>query len=166
MAVLATSGRTAMASAILAKTLHLAWGSGLADWDSTPVAESIDATALTTEIGRALAAVKGYAAPIEPEAPFQEGEFSTPTGRWIESVEPTNNLYLRFDFGYDDAPDATLREAGLFSDTVVVGGLPEGQRYFEPDEVSDPGILIAIEHFPALQRQALVRQSFEFVLVI
>ena len=33
-------------------------------------------------------------------------------------------------------------------------------------ELADPGKLLALEDFPAVVRSALVRQSFEFVLVI
>ena len=46
MAILTNSGRVAMAMSVKAQDLHLAWGSGDAAWDTTPVPESITAEAL------------------------------------------------------------------------------------------------------------------------
>jgi len=166
MAVLSTSGRTAIAVALAERTLHLAWGTGNASWDTTPVVEDIDATTLTAEIGRAAVAAAGYAIPLEEGETPTGDDIETPTGWWRLSQTPTNNLYLRIDFGYGTGAGSTIREVGLFADTTVIGGLPPGQVYFEPDEVTDQGILVALEHFPALVLTDFVRQVFEFVLVI
>lgn len=160
MAVLTTPGRVAMAQAIKARPLFLAWGTGDEAWDDAPMGESIAATALTAEIGRVAVSVTGYATPDEL------GIIEVPTGTFSLSESPTNHLYLRFDFGFADAADQVIREAGVFVDATVVDGLPAGQRYFEPDEVDDPGALLAIEHFPAVVRSPLIRQQFEFVLTI
>ena len=50
MAILTNSGRVAMAQSVKAQPIHLAWGSGSAAWDTTPVPESITATALLAGI--------------------------------------------------------------------------------------------------------------------
>lgn len=160
MAILTTSGRTAMAVAMKARPLHLAWGTGDPEWDESPINESLEATGLTNEVGRVAVSVTGFALP-DPV-----GSIEVPTGRFTPSDDPTNHLYLRFDFGFADAADQVIREAGLFIDSVIEQGLPAGQRYFEPDEVVSPGSLVALEHFPGVVRSPLVRQQFEFVLTI
>lgn len=160
MAVLNTSGRVAVAEALSVRPMHLAWGTGDPAWDETPVAESLDATGLTNELGRVQASVVGFAEPDEV------GEILVPTGRFTASNTPTNHLYLRFDFDFSDAADQVIREAGVFLDSTIVNGLPPGQRYFVPAEVSSPGRLLAIEHFAGVVRSPLVRQQFEMVLTI
>lgn len=87
MAILTTSGRTAMAIAIAAQPLHLAWGSGNAAWDDAPVSESIEATALVSEIGRRAVTLVQFCLP----AP--DGELVLPSGRFAIRSEPTNHLY-------------------------------------------------------------------------
>jgi hypothetical protein len=149
-----------MAMAIKAHPLHLAWGNGDPAWDEAPIKESLSAVALTQEVGRVAVAATGYAIP-DPE-----GLIDVPTGLFTLTEEPTNHLYLRADFGFTDAADQVIREAGLFIDSVVVAGRPAGRRYFEPDDIADPGVLVALEHFAPIPRSPLKREQFEFVLTI
>lgn len=160
MAILTTSGRTALAAAAVAQPLHLAWGTGSASWDATPVAEPVTATALVAEVGRRASTFVGYC------TPSTTGDIIVPTGRFASSDTPTNNIYLRFNFDFSDAPTATIREAAVFMGTTTVSGLPAGQKYFLPAQIQSQGILLAIERFPKIVRSATVRQSFEFVLTI
>lgn len=160
MAILTTSGRTAMAIAIAAQPLHLAWGSGDAAWDATPVPEPVGATALVQEIGRRTASLIQYC------TPDAQGELVVPAGRYAISASPTQHLYLRFNFDFTDASASLIREAGVFLGTVLQSGLPEGQRYFAPADIASPGTLLALERFPKITRSASVRQSFEFVLTL
>lgn len=161
MAILTTIGRAAWAAVIKARPLHLAWGAGDAAWDTVLVPPELDDTALVAELGRASVTATGYA--VADEA----GSIATPTGNYRLVAEPTNNLYLRFDFGYAAASDAIVREVGLFIDTTVVPDLPAGKTYFLPAEVESPGTLVAVERFALpLVRSPLTRQQFEFVLVI
>ena len=56
---------------------------------------------------------------------------------------------------------------GLYMDTVVKADLPPGQRYFKPDELDDPGLLLAAQIItPPINRSPSVRQSIEFVIAI
>lgn len=160
MAILTTSGRTAMAIAIAAQPLHLAWGSGDAAWDTTPVPEPIGATALVQEVGRRTASL------IQFCAPDIAGDLIVPTGRYAISASPTQHLYLRFNFDFTDASASLIREAGVFLGTILQSGLPEGQRYFAPTDIANPGTLLALERFPKITRSSSVRQSFEFVLTL
>lgn len=158
MAILTNSGRVAMAQSVKAQAIHLAWGSGSAAWDTTPVPESISATALLAEIGRRAATYVQYCEPDEA------GAIIVPTGRFTESATPTKHLYMRFAFDFTDAPTATIRELAVFVGTEIVAGLPVGQMYFEPNQVTDPGTLLVIEHIAKFERSASMRQTFEFVI--
>lgn len=158
MAILTNSGRVAMAISVKAQPIHLAWGSGSAAWDTTPVPESIDSTALLAEVGRRKATYVNYCAPDDA------GAIIVPTGRFTESVAPTKHLYMRFGFDFTDAPAAIIRELAVFVGTQTNPALPIGQMYFEPADVVDPGTLLVIEHIDKFERSASVRQTFEFVV--
>lgn len=160
MAILTNSGRSALAAAIVAKPIHMAWGSGNAAWDTTPEAVTTAATALVSEIGRRTATQVKYCTPLVG------GELVVPTGEFTESVTPTKYIYLRFNFDFVDAPVASIREVAVFSDTQLVGGLPVGQRYFALADIAAPGILMVIERITKFDRAPSVRQSFEFVIEI
>jgi hypothetical protein len=161
MAILTDVGRAALAQAIQNNALHLAWGTGDPDWDETPLPPLLADTDLVAEVGRAALHSSGYAIPDD------DGLVETPTGRFTLVAGPTQHLYLRFDFGFADAADQVIREVGLFLGSTIEPGLPEGQRYFVPAEVTDPGLLLAVERFETpLVRSPLNRQQFEFVLTI
>ena len=146
--------------AVSNEPIHLAWGSGDPDWDTTPVAESITETALVNEVGRRAATSVSYCEPDEA------GEIIVPNGRFAESATPTNHLFLRFNFDFADAPLASIREIGIFIGTTINAGLPPGQLYFLPADLLTPGTLLALERIPKITRSTAVRQSFEFVLII
>jgi len=138
--------------------IHLAWGFGDPDWDVSPVPESIDDYTLVAEIGRRVTSQVRFCTP-DPD-----GEIVVPTGRFRESIDPQRHIFLRFNFDFFDAPDATIREVGVFVGTQTQEDLPPGQTYFEPGDITDPGILLVIERVPRFDRSASVRQSFEFVI--
>lgn len=160
MAVLTLSGRAALAASLKAQPIHLAWGRGLPEWDIEPVPEPVDATGLTDEIGRRTAAFVRYCAPSET------GEIQVPNGRFTEVEDVTNHLYCRFNFDFEDSPNETIRETGIFVGSKVVEGLPAGQEYFTPDQLQSAGILLVVERFDAFKRSSAVRQAFEFVVTI
>jgi hypothetical protein len=171
MAVLTNSGRVAMASALKAGTLHLAWGSGDIAWDNTFVPESITQTELVAEVGRRLATSIQYAVPdvngdiIVPI--FNDPESITEVRKYTVSAVPTAYLYMRFNFDYADAPSSVIREVGVFSECTTNPALPEGQKYFVPADIVEPGLLVSVQNLAhSLTRSADSRQSFEFVLEI
>ena len=65
--------------------------------------------------------------------------------RYRLATEPTPYLYVQTAYAYSDASNAIIREMGLFMDTEFVEGLPEGQRYFVPDDLKNPGLLLAAQ---------------------
>lgn len=158
MAVLTKSGRSAIATSIKNQKIHLAWGEGLEFWDTNMEPEDILATSLIREVGRRRA----------DEVLFVVGEddgpLVTPTGRFSSVDYPTNNLFMRFTFDFDNAANKTIRELGVFIGTVMNPDLPAGQRYFELNDIVDPGILLVIERTVPLIRTAATRESFSFVV--
>lgn len=121
-------------------------------------AELITSTTLLKEVGRR----------VVDEILFcvgdEDGELITPTGRFKLSNVPTNNLYLKVTFDFTDAANQVIRELGVMVGTRVKEELPLGQRYFEPQDIEDPGILLVLEHTVPLIRTAATRETFSFVV--
>lgn len=160
MSVFTTGGRAELARMLSERELYLAWGRGNAAWDDTPVPVSIESIGLVDEVGRMAATAVGFAVPDEA------GAIETPSGRYERVFVPTRFLYLKFPFAFSDAVGETIRECGVFLGTVLAPDLPSAQRYFEPSDVADPGIMMAVERFPAFERFSGVRQTFESVFPI
>ena len=120
--------------------------------------EEVNATALLNEVGRRTVDEVLFCVP-DPE-----GDLVTPTGRFTASDEPTNNLHMRFTFDFEDSPGEIIRELGIMVNTVVDELLPDGQRYFQGAEITDPGILLVLEHTVPLVRTAATRETFSFVV--
>jgi hypothetical protein len=162
MAILTTSGRTALAQAVAAQPLHLAWGSGDPAWDTTPVPEPVSATALLAELGRRAASQVTFV------TPDLGGSISVPNGKFspVSAGQKSNNLYLRFNFDYTDAPSALIREVAIYVGTTIKPEVGGGQTYFLPADLLDPGTLLGLQRPPKVIRSANTRQSFEFVLTL
>ena len=158
MAILVNVGRAAVARAIANMPLHMAWGTGKESWDFTPEPEPLLATALESEIGRRELTQWLYCTP-DPA-----GDIIVPNGRFAVSVEPTNNLYMRFNFDFTDASASDVREVAVFLGTVTKPGLPPGQKYFTLSELADTGQMLALERIKKFSRNPAVRQTFEFVV--
>lgn len=176
MAILTKSGRAAIAAAIAARPIHLAWGVGNPEWDETTGTEdtsdepeSTEATGLIVEIGRRALTAWAFVVPDE-EGTISVANVDNPSiiDKFSPSLNnaPTNHLFLEFKFDFGDAATSTIRELGIFMDTVVDSDLPPGQKYFTPDQIISPGILLAIEHVPFFNRQPSVRQTFQHVITI
>lgn len=159
MATLVTTGRAGLAASVAARDIFLGVGAGDAAWDSagTPP-EDITTSALMAPVGYRKAAQVAF---VVPDA---NGPISLPTGRYEISVTQTNYLYLRFTLDFENASTATIRETGIFLDTVTDPALPAGQMFFLPGEVTDDGTLYLLEHVAAIIRTPATRETFEFVL--
>ena len=136
-----------------------------------PCLPSSDSTALVNELGRRTPSHIGFVEPDEaggiviPVATGSEG--AVQEARYRLATEPTPYLYVQTAYAYSDASNAIIREMGLFMDTEFVEGLPEGQRYFVPDDLKNPGLLLAAQIIlPRINRSPSVRQTVEFVLPI
>ena len=146
---LGSAGEAAAASA--AATVTVRYRTGRA-------AEETGAQALMAEIGRRVVEERHF---VEPDP---EGEIVVPTGRFRVVAGPSNHLFLRVRFDFEDAAGTTVREQALFVGTELVPELPPGQRYVPPEAVMDPGILLVLQHAAPIVRHAATRETFEFVV--
>ncbi len=159
MAVLQQAGRIALAKAVAAQTIHIAWGRGLPAWDAAPEPEPITANALVDEIGRRLVTEVRFARPDD------NGEIELPSGaRYSVSDTPTTFVYLRAAFGFDDAKGEDVREMGVFFGTQVATDVPPGQRWVLASQLTDKGELYTLERRPRILRSGSVRQVEEIIL--
>lgn len=159
MAILTTSGRVGIARSIKKQQIFLAWGTGEDSWGAIPPTDGLlGSTELVNEVGRRLCEN------VEFCAPDDDGEIITPTGRFTHSDEPTNNLHFEVLFDFEDAEGLEIREFGLFTDTELQEGLPEGLKYFTPDLVTDKGSLLVVERVAPIYRQAMTREQENFVI--
>jgi hypothetical protein len=162
MAILTQIGRAAMAQAVKGQTMHVAWGTGQRDaaldyQEMLPLEDPLQ-TALINEVGRRIVDEVVYCLPDD------QGELETNNGRFTMSETPTKNLFVKVRYDFWDGVGNTIREMGLFVNTETDGELPPGQKYFLPTQVTDPGILLLLEHKIPTIRTPATRESFAFVL--
>lgn len=157
MAVITQSGRAAIAYSVKSQTLHIAWGTGRDEWGNPPPPTDGMTDALVTEIGRRVVDSAVFCTPDE------DGEIVVSTGRFTASAVPTNNLFIHVRYDFTDGGTATIKELGLFTGTVIKAGTPVGQKYYLPDDIDDPGILMLYENTVPLIRTGATRENFSFV---
>ena len=171
LSTITNTGRAAMAKAIAARPLFLAWGSGDPAWDAMnkeDLPSLVDAEALTSELGRRKPSVVRFCTPddagsiVIPVASTEEGVLQT--ARYSLSDTPTPYLYVRADYDFENAANAVIREIGLFMDCKPKESCPAGQLYFTPDEFEENGMLFCAQILDKpMNRSVSVRQSVEFV---
>jgi hypothetical protein len=160
MSIFVQGAATAVAQALKAAGVWVAWGNGDSAWDAVPVAEPIGATALVAERGRRRASVIDYV------VPDVAGTIVLPQGTFSISPTPTNQLYVRCNFNATEEVGQAIREAAVFIGTTLVGGLPVGQDYFVPANIATPGTMLILERFAKITRTSSFSVSLEFVLTL
>lgn len=160
MSSLSLAGRLAIAKIIFGSPVHLAWGIGDGAWADDGPTVTGEENGLVSELGRRVATQKSYV------VPDSAGAIVLPEGSFTVSVTPTRHLYFRIDFDYAEATGAAIREVGLFINTVTLAGLPAGQKYFTPAQVSDPGQIIHLRNYVPFYRFPSNRERFEIVMTI
>lgn len=161
MAVWQDRSRIRFAKKAAAEPIYLAWGRGNPAWDTTtPEEEGTKRSALIDEIGRAIATSVQYVLPDET------GPIKMPNGdRYRISADPTQWLYVRWDFDYADAAGERVREAAVFLGGSVVPGLPPGQTYFTKAQVADPGDIALVEHLKTpIERTDTALEGQDYVI--
>jgi hypothetical protein len=158
MAQKQTDGRVLIAELTAAQDIYFALGTGNPDWDTMPEAEPVSATTLVAEVGRRKATTISYV------LPDIDGAIETPQGNYAISATPTRFLYLTCTFAFTELADEHIREVGVFANCITKAGLPAGQRFFLPDEVTAPGRCLLIDRSQNFVRSGTVRPSFEYVL--
>lgn len=116
------------------------------------------AAALLNEVGRRAADEVLFCVGDE------DGDLITPTGRFKTSRAPTNNLFLRFTFDFDNSSNQIIRELGVMVGTLTKPDLALGQRYFALTDIDESGILLVLERTVPLIRTAATRETFSFVV--
>lgn len=171
IATLTHTGRAALVKAVAARPLTLAWGTGDPAWDEdgAELPSLVYADALTHEIGRRMPSFVGFCLPDEGGeiivAKGRRPDGTVEKARYRRVEEPTPYLYVRVDYDFEEGGMSTIREVGLFMDAVAKEGLPPGQRYFLPEEIEEPGLLLAAQIFkPAVPRSPSIQQGINFVL--
>ncbi len=161
MAIITIPGRAGIAKSIKNSPLFIAWGTGSNEWtDSEKVAEDPARDSLFNEVGRRVVDSVVFCVGDD------DGDIVTPTGRWKESETPTNNLFIRAAFDFEDANGFTIREYGLFANTIIKSDRPTGQKYFLLEDIEDPGELLMIENCVPLIRTGDTRQECNFVMTL
>ncbi len=160
MGIITDSGRAAIAEAVKAQPLYLAWGSGGEHWGDERVPEDEGTTALANEVGRKALFRSLFVYPDDA------GELSvSEDARYAISTVPTKYLYAEFQFDFSDGAWEKIREVGIFMGGRMVDSLPPGQSYFTPAEVADPGTLLMLQHRETvLERPKSERCLMAFVL--
>lgn len=156
-----TSARVFAATAALAKasSAYMALGSGNTGWGSgAPPAPSVNSTALLAEFCRRKTNLVQFC------TPNSSGSISLPEGKFEPSTNPTNFVYFKFHFEFEDAVGSTIREMGVFLDTVPVVGIPAGQYLLTPAQVAQQGTMISVIRIPPMLREATKRELFEWVV--
>jgi hypothetical protein len=160
MSIFVQAAGAAIATAIKQNGVWIAWGNGSAGWDATPVPAPVDAVALVAEIGRRRAQV------IEFVVPDAAGSIIVPQGSYSISATPTSTLYIRSTFANTDAVGQFIREAAVFIGATLNAGLPSGQDYFVPANVSNGGVMLMLERFAKITRTSDFSVALEFVMTL
>ena len=159
MAIITIPGRAGIARSLKNSTLFIAWGQGDEAWTGGEKhIEDPTRTELFREVGRRTVD------DVQFVVGDDQGALVTPTGRWNISGKPTNNLYITTEFDFADGNGYTIREFGLFLNTITNEELPKGQKYFLPTEVEDPGELLMLENSVPIIRTGDTRYKCSFVL--
>lgn len=174
IATMTNGGRAAIAASIKKQPLALAWGSGDPAWDATATEDLPplrERTGLFHEVGRRTCEIVGFALPDEagdivvPVSLLPDG--TVETARYRRVTEKSPYLYFKVNYDFADAATEVIRELGIFMDGTTLDTLPPGQRYFKPEQVVEPGDLVAIQIVrPPIARSPSTRQVIEFVLPI
>ncbi|UIS74645.1 baseplate protein [Morganella phage Mecenats66] len=154
MAIVLNQGRIAIATAISALPIYVGIGSGDVSWDTTPEPEDVNAKTLVSPLGYRKATQVQFC------KPKSDGEILVPSGNFEVSLEPTNYLYLSFQFNFTDVPEETIREVGVFLNTTLTGSQT---GFITPEQIASVGDMTVLEHVK-IARSANVRQQFEFII--
>ncbi|WP_240939316.1 hypothetical protein [Diaphorobacter sp. HDW4A] len=113
------------------------------------------------EIGRRLATEVAYVVP----ATEIDGDIELPGKIFYKRVaEPSQFLFVRATFGFDDAVGESVREMGVFFGTQIAAGVPAGQRYLSPDQIADAGEIWSMEFRARMVRDGGTKGNEEIVI--
>ena len=142
MAIFTFSGRSVLLQYLMTCPIFLAVGEGVSTWGEIPDDPDYEAIGLIN--------VFGYKKLTRAFFVNQDdyGDIDMPGGlKYKYSETPTRDLYMHFMFPYGEGTtDKTVREVGVFINTKTQSGLPANQTFFTPDQITDKGTLIVLDH--------------------
>lgn len=126
-------------------------------------APELTETALVDEVGRGRITNIDFVLPV--------GETTDPDARILAignqtyafSDTPTRMLLVRARLAPGDAVGKDISEIGLFSGCEVVAELPQGQLFYDPDQIVTPGTLLVLERLRPLTRDGMRGLDVSFV---
>ena len=148
MPVRTSLGRQTINGQLAAQQWLMGIGSGDAGWNAAaPPAESLGATALMAPlIYRLLTPQRVTQTPLNVAGDIEVA------GREYIVTSTGHQLYFELLLRIDDLPGVTVREQGLFL-APTVSEVNQLKRLLTPAQVTDPGMLIVLDHLrPALSR--------------
>jgi len=161
MQILQQNGRKLLAKALRALPVHVAWGRGDGAWGQNPPATPSIQIGMLDEIGRRLATEVAYVVP----ATELDGEIELPGKRFYKrSAVPSEYVYVRATFSFEDAQGETVRECGVFFGTVAKADVPAGQRFLTPAQIENAGDVYSLEYRAAVLRSGTVKGHEEIVI--
>ncbi len=156
--IMVDAARVSVAKILAARSAFLAVGGGDAGWGATPASPATNTAALTDPIALVRASAVSYVVADAGGAIVQDDG-----SKWTVSGTPTADLLLQFVLDFADGAGETLREAALYLDATLAGGVPGGQTYIDWSDVTDPGALLGVERFAPISRAGL-RLEFQRVI--
>jgi len=160
MAIFTDISSAAVAFAIKAGALHVAWGRGLIAWDTTPVDPLPSAVALVDEVGRRAVSL------VEFCIPDVAGAIIVANGRFFYFNYENRYLHVIATFDNADAVGEDIREAAVYVGTVVDPLVPPSQYYFQQADLDSAGVLLLLERFSKITRTVDFSTSLEFVMTL
>lgn len=99
-------------------------------------------TALVSEVGRCRITAVDYVEPLEDAADPDARFVVVGEEKFAFSTMPTSRLLVRARLGESDAVGQDILEYGLFMGCEVDEALPDGQQFYEPNQVTGSGQLM------------------------
>lgn len=158
MATFPKNGRVVIAQSIALRPLHVAWGLGDGVWTTSIPTEDPEASSLIDEVGRHTVTSTEFV------VPDVAGTIVLPSGKFSLSVTPTNHLLISTTFDFSDASSSVIREVAIFAGTQIQAGLPGGQRYFTPEQITDEGRMLYVENIGPIYRSSAIQETFKTVI--
>lgn len=140
-------------------SVFLGLGAGQVGWGDNPPNTVPGATAMVAPLCYRKILVCEYA-----ELDNVNGDIVMPNGdKYKITLTPTDTLYFRGVVELDEGAAFTYREMAVFFETTTQAGLPGGQLFFTPAQVTNPGTMVLIQNRTPVLRNAETRETFHAI---
>lgn len=126
-----------------------------------PASPDVTQVTLQNPVGYKKVLVKSFVVP-DPDGTILDSVGQ----KFSVSLTPTPHLYLSVTFAPNEAPTAFIRELAVFLNAVTDSGLPSGQLYFTPVQVTDVGTMFSLTNRRTIQRTNTSEETFNFVITL